>query len=173
MRGCGRRPYARYPAGLLESTAAARVADGSPFQPQSREGDTRGNRARPWLPHTEFATAAAACGPPLLRSGWRGPGRQGAGTAGLTRPSPQRMTAEAHRRVVVEYLRAVMQKRISFRSAEERKEGAERMVREAEQLRFLFRKLASVSAPAAPHAPHIPGGVHLRLLFSAEQLGTT
>lgn len=56
------------------------------------------------------------------------------------------MTAEAHRRVVVEYLRAVMAKRISFRSPEERKEGAERMVREAEQLRFLFRKLASVSA---------------------------
>ncbi|KAK1345250.1 hypothetical protein QTO34_013960 [Cnephaeus nilssonii] len=50
---------------------------------------------------------------------------------------------KAHRRVVVEYLRAVMQKRISFRSPEERKEGAERMVREAEQLRFLFRKLAS------------------------------
>lgn len=59
------------------------------------------------------------------------------------------MTAEAHRRVVVEYLRAVMQKRISFRSPEERKEGAERMVREAEQLRFLFRKLASVSAAAS------------------------
>lgn len=60
--------------------------------------------------------------------------------------SLQRMTAEAHRRVVVEYLRAVMQKRISFRSAEERKEGAEKMVREAEQLRFLFQKLATVSA---------------------------
>lgn len=58
---------------------------------------------------------------------------------------PQKMIAEAHRRVVVEYLRAVMQKRISFRSPEERKEGAERMVREAEQLHFLFRKLASVS----------------------------
>ncbi|XP_006745229.2 exocyst complex component 3-like [Leptonychotes weddellii] len=53
------------------------------------------------------------------------------------------MTAEAQRRVVLEYLRAVMQKRISFRSAEERKEGAERMVREAAQLRLLFRKLAS------------------------------
>lgn len=50
--------------------------------------------------------------------------------------------------MVVEYLRAVMAKRISFRSPEERKEGAERMVREAEQLRFLFRKLASVSAGA-------------------------
>lgn len=51
--------------------------------------------------------------------------------------------------MVVEYLRAVMQKRISFRSPEERKEGADRMVREAEQLRFLFRKLASVSATAS------------------------
>lgn len=61
-------------------------------------------------------------------------------------PCPQRMTAEAQRRVVVEYLKAVMQKRISFRNPEERKEGADRMVREAEQLRFLFRKLASVSA---------------------------
>lgn len=63
--------------------------------------------------------------------------------AKIKKPYKKRMTAEAHRRVVVEYLRAVMQKRISFRSAEERKEGAERMVREAEQLRFLFRKLAS------------------------------
>nr|XP_044995326.1 exocyst complex component 3 [Jaculus jaculus] len=59
------------------------------------------------------------------------------------KPRRVRMTAEAHRRVAVEYLRAVMQKRICFRSAEERKEGAEKMVREAEQLRFLFRKLAS------------------------------
>lgn len=65
------------------------------------------------------------------------------------------MTAEAQRRVVVEYLRAVMQKRISFRSPEERKEGADRMVREAEQLRFLFRKLASVSATAS--ACPVPG----------------
>lgn len=53
------------------------------------------------------------------------------------------MIAEAHRRVVQEYLRAVLQKRISFRNAEERKEGAERMGREAEQLRFLFHKLAA------------------------------
>ncbi|ELW72671.1 Exocyst complex component 3 [Tupaia chinensis] len=65
--------------------------------------------------------------------------------AKIKRPYKKRMIAEAHRRVVVEYLRAVMQKRISFRSAEERKEGAEKMVREAEQLRFLFRKLASGS----------------------------
>ncbi|XP_055991053.1 exocyst complex component 3 [Sorex fumeus] len=63
--------------------------------------------------------------------------------ARIKKPYKKRLTAEAHRRVVVEYLRAVMQKRISFRSAEERKEGAERMVREAEQLRFLFRKLSS------------------------------
>lgn len=70
---------------------------------------------------------------------------------------PQRLTAEAHRRVVVEYLRAVMQKRISFRNAEERKEGAEKMVREAEQLRFLFRKLSSVSEPLllSPRDPKI------------------
>ena len=66
------------------------------------------------------------------------------------------MTEEAQRRVVLEYLRAVMQKRISFRSAEERKEGAERMVREAAQLRHLFRKLASVSAAWAPRLSHRP-----------------
>ncbi|XP_039093947.1 exocyst complex component 3 isoform X1 [Hyaena hyaena] len=63
--------------------------------------------------------------------------------AKIKKPYKKRMTAEAQRRVVLEYLRAVMQKRISFRSAEERKEGAERMVREAAQLRHLFRKLAS------------------------------
>lgn len=55
------------------------------------------------------------------------------------------MTMEAHRRVVVEYIRAIMLKRISFKNAEERKEGAEKMIKEAEQFRFLFRKLASVS----------------------------
>ncbi|XP_057565236.1 exocyst complex component 3 isoform X3 [Hippopotamus amphibius kiboko] len=63
--------------------------------------------------------------------------------AKIKKPYRKRMIAEAHRRAVQEYLRAVMQKRISFRGPEERKEGAERMVREAEQLRFLFRKLAS------------------------------
>lgn len=55
--------------------------------------------------------------------------------------------------MVLEYLRAVMQKRISFRSAEERKEGAERMVQEASQLRLLFRKLASVSVALALFPP--------------------
>ncbi|KAK2497409.1 hypothetical protein MC885_019286 [Smutsia gigantea] len=63
--------------------------------------------------------------------------------AKIKKPYKKKMTAEAHRRMVVEYLRAVMQKRISFRSPEERKEGAEKMVRDAEQLRFLFRRLAS------------------------------
>uniref|UniRef100_A0A8B9QIA5 Exocyst complex component 3 n=1 Tax=Apteryx owenii TaxID=8824 RepID=A0A8B9QIA5_APTOW len=55
------------------------------------------------------------------------------------------MTIEAHRRVVVEYIRAIMLKRISFKNAEERKEGAERMIKEAEQFRFLFKKLAAGS----------------------------
>uniref|UniRef100_A0A8C3BDD3 Exocyst complex component 3 n=1 Tax=Cairina moschata TaxID=8855 RepID=A0A8C3BDD3_CAIMO len=55
------------------------------------------------------------------------------------------MTVEAHRRVVVEYIRAIMLKRISFKNAEERKEGAEKMIKEAEQFRFLFKKLAAGS----------------------------
>lgn len=70
------------------------------------------------------------------------------------------MTTEAQRRVVVEYLRAVMQKRISFRSPEERKEGADKMVREAERLRFLFQKLASVSAAPLPCQRASGTGVH-------------
>ncbi|MED6267584.1 Exocyst complex component 3 [Characodon lateralis] len=53
------------------------------------------------------------------------------------------MTNEALRRVVVEYLKAVMQKRITFKNADERKDGAERMIKEAEQFKFLFKKLAA------------------------------
>lgn len=58
----------------------------------------------------------------------------------------QEMTSEALRRVVVEYIKAVMQKRITFKSADERREGAERMIKEADQFKFLFRKLAAVSS---------------------------
>ncbi|XP_075068950.1 exocyst complex component 3 [Mixophyes fleayi] len=55
----------------------------------------------------------------------------------------QKMTIKAHRKVVTEYIKAIMQKRICFRNAEERKEGAERMIKEAEQFKFLFKRLTS------------------------------
>ncbi|KAM3604687.1 uncharacterized protein V6R79_014875 [Siganus canaliculatus] len=61
----------------------------------------------------------------------------------IKKPFNQEMTSEALRRVVVEYIKAVMQKRITFKNAEERKEGAERMIKESEQFKFLFGKLAA------------------------------
>uniref|UniRef100_A0A8C7ZFC2 Exocyst complex component 3 n=1 Tax=Oryzias sinensis TaxID=183150 RepID=A0A8C7ZFC2_9TELE len=61
----------------------------------------------------------------------------------IKKPFNQEMTKEALRRVVVEYIKAVMQKRMSFKNADERREGAERMIREADQFSFLFRKLAA------------------------------
>ncbi|XP_061653402.1 exocyst complex component 3 [Phyllopteryx taeniolatus] len=60
----------------------------------------------------------------------------------IKKPFNQEMTSEALRRVVVDYIKAVMQKRITFRNADERREGAERMIKEADQFKFLFRKLA-------------------------------
>ncbi|XP_016147585.1 exocyst complex component 3-like [Sinocyclocheilus grahami] len=63
--------------------------------------------------------------------------------AKIKKPYNQEMTSEANRRVVVEYLKAIIQKRISFKNADERKEGAERMMKEAEQFKFLFRKLSA------------------------------
>uniref|UniRef100_H3DL97 Exocyst complex component 3 n=1 Tax=Tetraodon nigroviridis TaxID=99883 RepID=H3DL97_TETNG len=62
----------------------------------------------------------------------------------IKKPFNQEMTSAALRRVVVEYVKAVMQKRIAFRNADERREGAERMIKEADQFKFLFRKLSAV-----------------------------
>ncbi|KAK9396641.1 Exocyst complex component 3 [Crotalus adamanteus] len=65
--------------------------------------------------------------------------------ARIKKPCKKKMTVECHRRVVMEYIKAIMLKRITFKNAEERKEGAERMNREAKQFRFLFKKLAAGS----------------------------
>uniref|UniRef100_A0A803SVN9 Exocyst complex component 3 n=2 Tax=Anolis carolinensis TaxID=28377 RepID=A0A803SVN9_ANOCA len=65
--------------------------------------------------------------------------------ARIKKPYKKKMTIECHRRVVVEYIKAIMSKRITFKNAEERREGAERMNREAEQFRFLFKKLTAGS----------------------------
>ncbi|XP_048859399.1 exocyst complex component 3-like isoform X1 [Brienomyrus brachyistius] len=61
----------------------------------------------------------------------------------IKKPYSQDMTREAHRRVVQEYLKAVLQKRVTFKNADERREGAERMIKEAEQFKSLFRKLSA------------------------------
>ncbi|XP_054610827.1 exocyst complex component 3 isoform X1 [Dunckerocampus dactyliophorus] len=61
----------------------------------------------------------------------------------IKKPFNQEMTSEALRRVVVDYIKAVIQKRITFRNADERRDGAERMIKEADQFKFLFRKLAA------------------------------
>uniref|UniRef100_A0A7N6FHX9 Exocyst complex component 3 n=1 Tax=Anabas testudineus TaxID=64144 RepID=A0A7N6FHX9_ANATE len=61
----------------------------------------------------------------------------------IKKPFNQEMTSEALRRVVVEYIKAVMLKRMTFKNADERKEGAERMIKEADQFKFLFKKLAA------------------------------
>ncbi|XP_070830716.1 exocyst complex component 3 [Chaetodon trifascialis] len=61
----------------------------------------------------------------------------------IKKPFNEEMTSEALRRVVVEYIKAVMQKRIAFKNPDERREGAERMIKEADQFKFLFRKLAA------------------------------
>uniref|UniRef100_A0A8C7IPR8 Exocyst complex component 3 n=1 Tax=Oncorhynchus kisutch TaxID=8019 RepID=A0A8C7IPR8_ONCKI len=63
--------------------------------------------------------------------------------ARIKKPFNTEMTSEAHRRVVVEYIKAVMQKRITFKNADERREGADRMIKEAEQFKFLFKKLTA------------------------------
>ncbi|XP_017165671.1 exocyst complex component 3 isoform X2 [Poecilia reticulata] len=66
----------------------------------------------------------------------------------VKKPFNQDMTNEALRRVVVEYLKAVMQKRITFKNADERKEGAERMIKEAEQGEDTDRLCGSITAIA-------------------------
>ncbi|XP_072139572.1 exocyst complex component 3 [Mobula birostris] len=63
--------------------------------------------------------------------------------AKIKRPYSKDITIEAHRRVVVEYIRTMMQRRITFKGVDERREGAERVIKDAEQFWFLFKKLSA------------------------------
>ncbi|MBN3294494.1 EXOC3 protein, partial [Polypterus senegalus] len=69
--------------------------------------------------------------------------------ARIKKPYNKEMTFEAHRRVVMEYIRAIMAKRITFKNADERKDGAERMMKDAKQFKFLFKKLSDVGSSDA------------------------
>ncbi|XP_078457874.1 exocyst complex component 3-like isoform X1 [Lampetra planeri] len=60
----------------------------------------------------------------------------------LKKPYLQELTERAHRRLVSEFVRAAVQRRVSFKGCEERREAAEKMEWEARQLKQLFQKLS-------------------------------
>lgn len=59
---------------------------------------------------------------------------------------PQTLVGEVHRRVLVEYVRAVMRGRIMCTSSKMRKRMAFRMQEEAKQLKGLFKDLVSLNS---------------------------